>query len=98
MKTIFQDSKFVNILDLDYIYSFVDSHPLNEIHYCSKCNNVFPSDLDIFQCQTENCDGLRYQGSLGKQLTPDRQPKRSFVFADIKKQLVHLVKTPGKYI
>lgn len=95
MKSVFQDSKFVGILDLDYIYSLVDSHPLREIHYCNKCNNIFPSDVDEFQCKTENCDGLRYQGSLGQQLKPDRQPKRSFIFADIKKQLAHLLQTPG---
>ncbi|WAR28011.1 hypothetical protein MAR_013715, partial [Mya arenaria] len=95
MKSVFPSSECVTVLNLDYIYSFVDIPPMKEVHYCEICNGVFPDNLDDFRCRVENCEGFRYKGGFSHQQKKDRQPRKSFILADIKQQLKHLLKTPG---
>ncbi|WAR25595.1 hypothetical protein MAR_011299 [Mya arenaria] len=56
MKSIFQDSKHAGILKYEYLMSFVEKHPLHEVHYCEICTELFPDDSDNYRCQTENCE------------------------------------------
>ncbi|XP_069109923.1 uncharacterized protein [Argopecten irradians] len=93
LKKTFPKSKEVNDLDWEKMLSHIDSTSLKEFHYCILCSKVFPEDEDVFRCQS--CEGLRYKGSLGKQTSRSRQPRQSFVFADVHKQLADLLQTPG---
>ncbi|XP_021354853.1 uncharacterized protein LOC110451260 [Mizuhopecten yessoensis] len=95
IKTMFKHHEDISKLDFGQMMSYVDTTPVREVHYCIKCNTVFPGDKDVFQCQTTNCDGLRYKGVLSNQQSKSRQPNQSFVFSDIRKQLIDLLKTPG---
>ncbi|WAR10081.1 LOW QUALITY PROTEIN: hypothetical protein MAR_035157, partial [Mya arenaria] len=76
MKSVFPSSECVAVLNLDYIYSFVDIHPMKEVHYCEICNGVFPDNLDDFRCRVENCEGFRYKGGFSHQHKKDRQPRK----------------------
>ncbi|XP_062604037.1 uncharacterized protein LOC134265829 isoform X2 [Saccostrea cucullata] len=96
LKKTFPKSEEVCALDWDEMLSHTDNTPMHEIHYCTLCNKVFPvEDDDVFQCQSRDCDGLRYKGPLSKQQTKTRQPRQVFVFADVGKQLMDLLQTPG---
>lgn len=97
LKTTFKNSEEISHLDFGQMMSYVDTTPVREIHYCVVCKNTFPEDTDVFHCKSTDCDGLRYKGSLSNQENKSRQPKQSFVFADVKKQLIDLLKTPGDY-
>ncbi|KAH3862318.1 hypothetical protein DPMN_025284 [Dreissena polymorpha] len=81
VKSVCNDSKNAHMLNYDYLMTFFDSNPLNEVHYCEVCCAVFPKDLDIFQCCTINCEGLRYKGPRSKQNNKDRQPRKCFIIA-----------------
>jgi hypothetical protein len=94
-KSTFPHSKELSTLDYENIMSNVENSNIKEFHYCVICNEIFPSDEDVFHCRTPNCDGLRYKGELSNQQKKGRQPRQCFVFTDIKKQLVDLLKTPG---
>lgn len=96
LKATFPDSEEIANLDYNEMMSQIDLSPVHEVHYCIKCLDIFPEDKDIFQCQSPNCDGLRYKGPLAAQTEKFRQPHQSFVFTDIKSQLVALLETPGK--
>lgn len=98
MRSLFPSSEEVKVLDLEYIYSLVNAdntYSLKEVHYCEKCNSDFPEDPNEFKCNGDECDGLRYKGSLSNQNNRDRQPRKSFILADIQAQLKSLLKTPG---
>lgn len=62
----------------------------NIYHYCPNCNFVFPDDANIFLCSKDGCDGVRYQGSMECQLKKGRKARRTFVIADVEKQLKSL--------
>ena len=94
LKTTFPDSEMAK-LDYNEILSHIDLSPVHEIHYCKKCLDIFPEDKDIFQCQNPSCDGLRYKGPLAAQTKKFRQPQQTFVFTDMKSQLIALLETPG---
>lgn len=91
--SIFMDSK--DILNYDYIQSFVGKHTLKEVCYCENCHCVFPNDPEVYSCATAGCQGLRYKGTLTQQQKQDRLPRKSFIIADIKSQLKDLLQTPG---
>ena len=95
MKSIFSDSDQANILNFEYLMSFIEKYPLKEVHYCEICTEVFPEDPDEFQCRTENCEGYRYKGPLSKQTKKDRQPRKFYIFTDIRRQLSDLLLSPG---
>ncbi|KAH3895967.1 hypothetical protein DPMN_020136 [Dreissena polymorpha] len=97
VKSVCNDSKNAHMLNYDYLMTFFDSNPLNEVHYCEVCCAVFPKDLDIFQCCTINCEGLRYKGPRSKQNNKDRQARKCFIIADMKNQLRDLLQSPGKF-
>lgn len=98
MRTLFPTSEKVKMLNLEYIYSVVNTDNTNsvkEVHYCEICNSTFPKDPNEFKCNQNNCDGLRYKGSHSSQNRQDRQPRKCFLIADISAQLRSLLKTPG---
>lgn len=83
------------LFDMESIYSSAGVPQMKEVHYCEVCGNTFIENPDEFKCSSRNCDGLRYKGSEAKQLSPNRQPRKSFVIADIQSQLTTLLQTPG---
>jgi len=42
----------------------VDHVDFKVCHYCPCCESVFPEDVDMFKCETPNCKGYRYKGSI----------------------------------
>lgn len=96
MKSLFPNSEVASLLNLNHLLTYVDTTPVREVHYCILCDELFPSDPDVVLCATVNCEGLRYKGSRQNQQQKGRQPRKSFVMADIKKQLEDLLQTPGK--
>ena len=97
VRSVCNDSKNAHVLNYDYLMSFVDTNPLNEVHYCEFCSEIFPSDLEIIRCSTTNCEGFRYKGPIWKQNSKDRQPRKCFIIADMKKQLSDLLQSPGNF-
>ncbi len=76
---------------------FMGDTDFKEYQYCALCNKIFPSDdWNTFRCSEPNCTGLRYTGSEEKQTAKGRQPQRSFILADTKKQLIDLLQISGK--
>jgi hypothetical protein len=78
------------------ILSQIDCTGVKEFHYCTTCNKVFPFDDENEFKRNNQCPGLWYKGVEEDQLKKGRQPKGSFLIADIEKQLKHLLQTPGK--
>ena len=99
MKNLFPGSEAVHVLDYDRIWSTMAGSELHlkESHYCPMCCEVYPDNEDVFNCGTEGCEGLRYKGPRSNQMGKGRQPRQSFAFADTKKQLQHLLESPGMY-
>jgi len=64
-------------------------------HYCAKCNELFPPDPDMFECQTANCMTLRYDGHRSEQMKSNRQPKNSFIIANLTEQIKNILEKPG---
>jgi len=95
MRSVFPNSG--QLLNFDYIQSFVDKKPLIEVHYCEICKYVFPTDQNVVNCISPDCVGLRYKGPMANQHRQERQPRKSFIIADIKNQLTNLLQTPGVY-
>lgn len=62
------------------VLSYTPSSSYKEVHYCSKCEYVFPKDGPILQCETDNCGGI----------------VKTFMLADVKEVLKSLLKSPGK--
>ncbi|WAR15824.1 hypothetical protein MAR_030418 [Mya arenaria] len=75
--------------DLTYnkIFLEVGHSKYKVIHYCQICLNRFPDDVDIFNCSTESCNGLRYIGDVTKQIDPKRKPNAFFIICDVAWQL-----------
>lgn len=96
MGELFPNSKELSILNLGNILSHIDISPVQEVHYCILCNEVFPENTDKFRCSTVSCKGLRYKGPESSQHKKGRQPRQCFVMADTRKQLINLLQTPGK--
>lgn len=98
LKESFPKLKEINTLDWDEMLSHIDNTSLKEIHYCELCTKVFPVDNEnVFHCQCTYCEGLRYKGPLRNQNKTSSQPRQSFVFADVGKQLTDLLQTPGNF-
>lgn len=57
------------------------------VHYCEKCNAIFPEDQNVVVCGTAGCGGKRYKGNTAAQKQPNRQPKCSYVIANMEFQL-----------
>ena len=64
-------------------------------NYRSVCHNSFPSNPDIFSCETPECPGLRYKGGFSAQTKSNRLARQFFVFADVKSQLKYLLQQDG---
>lgn len=97
VRSLCKDSKSAHVLNYDYLMSFVDTNVLKEVHYCELCSEVFPDDPDIIRCQSASCEGFRYKGPISKQNSKDRQPRKCFIVADIKKQISDLLQSPGNF-
>jgi hypothetical protein len=98
MRSLFPASENVKVLELEYIYSVVNTNNANnvkEVHFCEYSNPAFPNNPEIFSSMHDNCDGFRYKGSQLNQKGRDRQPRKCFLIADITAQLRSLLKTPG---
>ena len=97
-KTVFPQISPLQEITYETIWSKIDCSGVKEYHYCTTCNALFPfMDENVFKC-TDHCPGLRYKGAIEDQLKVGRQPRGSFVLADIEKQLKHLLQTPGKLL
>ncbi|VDI79135.1 Hypothetical predicted protein [Mytilus galloprovincialis] len=66
--------------------SFVQKYLIKEVSYRESCFEVFPDNLELVRCSTENCTGCRFNR--------DGQQRRCFIFADIKNQLKDLLQSP----
>ncbi len=96
MKKLFQKDG-ICIPNYDQIWKGINpGKGFKEVHYCIKCHAVFPGDIEEFECDTNECDGLRYKGSIASQRNSGRQPKQFFLLADIETQLQCFLSSPGK--
>jgi len=67
------------------------------MHYCEKCNAVFPDDPEAFICGTAGCHGRRYKGNNAAQKQQNRQPKCSFVIANMEFQLKQILERSNNW-
>ena len=88
-------SDSLNLFDYEHLMSFVPTTSYKDIHYCEKCESIFPENKAVYRCSDEHCPGLRYMGYLSQQHEM-KQPVKSFMVADIRKLLRNLLKSPGK--
>ncbi|XP_048255342.1 uncharacterized protein LOC125381981 [Haliotis rufescens] len=95
LREVYPESASIQKLTYENIWKFVDDSKMKECHYCVLCSQVFPDNEDFFACEREQCDGLRYKGPFSAQMKKGRQPRQSFVFADVKTQLSSLLQSPG---
>lgn len=79
----------------DDLFQVIDDVNFNACHYCTICHNVFPTNPDIFSCETPECSGLRYKGGLTAQTKPNRLPRQFFLVSDLKSQLKYLLEQDG---
>ena len=84
----------VNSSDIDFASN---SSEYEVFHYCSDCSKVFPNDPDIYICGSTKCENLRYQGNLLAQLKSVRQPRTSFISANIETQIKSLLERKGMW-
>ena len=87
-------SEFGN-LKHDDLFQVIDDVNFKVCHYCTICHNVFPTNPDIFSCETPECSGLRYKGGLTAQTKPNRLPRQFFLVSDMKSQLKYLLEQDG---
>eukprot|EP00795_Rhopilema_esculentum_P010114 gene10114-18776_t len=64
---------------------------VNIFHHCEIYGNTFPESKDIFECTTEECNGLRYKGRRNQQTHPARLARLSFLIGDVKSQLASIL-------
>lgn len=67
LKSAFPNSQEIAELDYSSLLSKIETSAVYEVHYCTQCLETFPNDINIFQCQSPNCSGLRYKGPLATQ-------------------------------
>ena len=79
----------------DDLFQVIDEVNFKVCHYCTICHNVFPTNPDIFSCETPECSGLRYKGGLTAQTKPNRLPRQFFLVSDMKSQLKYLLEQDG---
>ena len=97
MKNMFPGSKALDGLTYENILNICrDEASFQEIHYCDECNRVFPDDTSQFKCLSTGCNGLRFHGPESKQPF-SKLPRKSFILADVGKQLGSLIKAAGVY-
>lgn len=46
----------------DTLWQSMDADFAHKVHYCEKCGDLFPSDLNIYACWKAGCNGVRYIG------------------------------------
>lgn len=97
MKQLFPDSEALNDLSYEMLWKICGETEFKEIHYCSFCNKVFPENLQEYKCSTPGCNGLRFEGPEANQSLHTKLPRKSFIMADVEKQLASLIKVSGKY-
>ncbi len=85
-------------LTYETLMSLVEKSECKTVHYCTICNTKFPNDPNVFRCQNNGCHEFRYKGSLSSQQKSNRQPRSSFVLADIKVQLRCLLERKGIWL
>jgi hypothetical protein len=83
------------LFNYHHLLSFVPSTSYRDIHYCEKCESIFPENKAVFRCRTEDCPGLRYIGNVMQQQEM-KQPFRCFTVANLTVLLCNLLKSPGK--
>ena len=97
MKSMFPGSKALDGLTYENIWKICgDEASFQEIHYCDECNRVFPDDISQFKCSSTGCNGLRFHGPESKQPF-SKLPRKSFILANVGKQLGSLIKAAGVY-
>lgn len=88
LKTLFPDSTGSLPKSFKDLLGFVSSPQMQSIHYCSSCSSVFPEDSpEVFKCNTNDFNGMRYIGSEHCQSKPNGRPKCFFIIADVESQL-----------
>ncbi|VDI50089.1 Hypothetical predicted protein [Mytilus galloprovincialis] len=86
LKTIFNGAEHSHTLNYEYLMSFVQKYPIKEVPYCESFFEVFPDNLELVRCSTENCTGCGFNR--------DGQPRKCFIFADTKNLLKDLLHSP----
>ncbi|CAG2187656.1 unnamed protein product [Mytilus edulis] len=74
--------------DYEHLWKYLDDDFANEFHYCESCFELFPADTDTVRCG--KCNNPRF-----KMLNKVKQPRASFVMANINRQLKNLLQSPG---
>lgn len=76
------DSETNLLLNYKRLLSHIPTTAYKELHYCCKCEYVFPEDTHLLNCEAENCNGTN----------------KTFVIANVGELLKNLLKAPGKLI
>lgn len=87
-KTVFPDCKGLQNIQYEHLWKYLDDDFANEFHYCESCFELFPADTDTVRCG--KCNNPRF-----KMLNKVKQPRASFVMANINRQLKNLLQSPG---
>ena len=94
-KVICPDSSILGSTKYEELLERTDGVHFKVKHYCPCCQNVFPENPDVYQCEIPNCVGLRYEGGLSAQTKVTRRPRNFFVIADVSCQLKCLLEQDG---
>ena len=89
------DSENIQSMTYEKVMSLAGNVTCKTVHYCSICNTKFPDNPDVYLCSQHGCVGYRYKGPFSAQLKQGRQPRNSFVLADIEKQLKYMLQRVG---
>ena len=82
-------------LNYKTVWASVEQLKFKEFHYCVECSELFPEDTDHYQCAFDGCQGLRYKGPISSQMKSGREPRHSFILADVGQQLINMLCAPG---
>lgn len=95
LKVISGGSSKLDSSKYEELLRVIDNADFKVCHYCPCFHAVFTENQDIYICNTPNCKGYRYKGSISAQTKPNRQPYHFFVVSDIKSQLKNLLEQDG---
>ena len=95
MKKMFPDSHALDGITYESLWKVCGETSFQEFHYCSQCYNIFPDNVAEYNCSSPGCNGLRFVG-LEYEQAFSKVPQKSFILADVGKQLASLLKTSGK--
>jgi hypothetical protein len=91
MQNAFPDCESLGKLSYEKLWGFLEADFAYEVHYCEKCQNIFPDNPGADMCH--ECGGPRYKAGINRV----KQARCSFVYANIERQLKNLLLSPGKY-